>query len=438
MPYFTGQPIAPELIPDDLRTRIAPTAPDRARMAIARALLPMPPEKLCLALGVLARDPDAAIAEAAAKSLAEVPRHILHGVATKTLPAAVCDLFAQLLHDDIQLIRLLVANESTADSTVGWLASQLRGEVLEAVALNQRRLVREPRIISALVANPATPTPLLAPVIELALREKLDTARIPGFRELAKAFFKNVDELMGADPAQGKQPPEPPPDAATRALLAEAAAEGIQGERAPEPTPAEPPLAAAQAAVLAPNLPQQVEQQGGIEESLLELMLREGLAEPAAGAEPAEGAEGAAAETEDTKRQAIWKLIGSMNVAQKVRLALMGDKTARNLLVRDPNRTVSMAVLKCPRLTEREVSDWAANKAMSEEVIHYIARKRDWTKGYAVRLSLVKNPKCPPTTALTFLRSLRQRDLATIARGHDAPAYLRRSAKMMHAKTQGG
>ena len=58
---------------------------------------------------------------------------------------------------------------------------------------------------------------------------------------------------------------------------------------------------------------------------------------------------------EEEGSTALWKLISKMNMAQKVRLAMVGDINARKLLIRDVKRSVYMTVLRSPRLTVKEI-----------------------------------------------------------------------------------
>lgn len=122
-------------------------------------------------------------------------------------------------------------------------------------------------------------------------------------------------------------------------------------------------------------------------------------------------------------------LIGRMSVAQKIRLALVGDAGARKLLVRDPKKNVALAVLKSPRLTDGEVKNFAANKSLAEEVIGVIARQRSWTRDYAIRRTLIMNPKTPIAFALSFLRTMNKSDIKMISKNRDVSQVIARQAQ---------
>jgi len=127
-----------------------------------------------------------------------------------------------------------------------------------------------------------------------------------------------------------------------------------------------------------------------------------------------------------------------MSVPQKVRLALLGSEAARRELIRDTRRIVYMSVMNSPRLTDKEISDFAKNKALNEEIIRTIATNRDWTASYAVKMSLITNPKCPPPLATQFMRLMQPKDVKNFARSHDVPGYVTRAAKQLLANWEMG
>ena len=109
----------------------------------------------------------------------------------------------------------------------------------------------------------------------------------------------------------------------------------------------------------------------------------------------------------------------------------LGDEAARAMLIRDTRRMVYLSVMKSPRLTDKEISGYAKSRNINEEVIRMIASDRDWTKNYNVKLSLVSNPKCPPNTAVNFLRVLTTKDIKNISGSRDVPGYIARQAKQI-------
>jgi hypothetical protein len=85
------------------------------------------------------------------------------------------------------------------------------------------------------------------------------------------------------------------------------------------------------------------------------------------------------------------------------------------VLVRDPNKLVSVSVLSSPKVTESEVESFAKMSNVSEEVLRIIGSNRAWVKNYGVIAALTKNPKTPLGISMKFVQRLTERDLKLIA-----------------------
>lgn len=141
-----------------------------------------------------------------------------------------------------------------------------------------------------------------------------------------------------------------------------------------------------------------------------------------------EGEETPEPETEEDEQSMIQQL-AAMSVPEKVKAAMKGSREMRAVLVRDPNKMVSMAVLSSPKMTEAEIEAVAKMGAVSEDVLRVIGKNRAWTKNYNVVLSLVKNAKTPLAMSLTFLNRLNDKDLRAISISKSVPEPLRIAAR---------
>ncbi len=126
--------------------------------------------------------------------------------------------------------------------------------------------------------------------------------------------------------------------------------------------------------------------------------------------------------------ETVLGMIQRMTVPEKVRFALRADKEARSILVRDPNRLVSQAVLDSPRLTEQEVVLIAQSRNVSDEVLRKIALKKEWMGKSEVVSAIVTNPRTPLQVALTHLPRLRALELMRVSRSHSVPEALQKAA----------
>jgi hypothetical protein len=132
---------------------------------------------------------------------------------------------------------------------------------------------------------------------------------------------------------------------------------------------------------------------------------------------------------QEAKRLNMTQRVLKMSVAEKIKLATLGNREARTLLLRDSNRLVSLAAAQSPRMTDGEILGLANSKTSSADVLRYIYESREFLKVYAVRTALVHNPKVPLPTALRFLPTLQERDIKELSRDRNVPATVQAQAK---------
>jgi len=149
----------------------------------------------------------------------------------------------------------------------------------------------------------------------------------------------------------------------------------------------------------------------------------------------AELAEVPAAEAaEDGER----KMLSSLPVIERMKLAMKGTREQRAQLVRDANKLVSAAVLSSPKLTEAEVEAFTKMGNVSEDVLRIIGTNRSWTKNYGVIAGLCRNPKTPPAMSMHMLQRLNERDLKMLSIDRNVPEALRQLSKKILTKTKFG
>lgn len=120
--------------------------------------------------------------------------------------------------------------------------------------------------------------------------------------------------------------------------------------------------------------------------------------------------------------QNLYQLVQTLSVSQKIKLATLGNKGARRLLIRDSNKLVAVAVVRSPKIREDEVLSIAQDRTVADEVIRIILNRKDWIKGYPIRLALAQNPKTPQPKALRLLETLYDRDLRQVAKSRNVPS----------------
>lgn len=135
-------------------------------------------------------------------------------------------------------------------------------------------------------------------------------------------------------------------------------------------------------------------------------------------------------ESEEDRANLILR-IQRMTVAERIKLALLGNKEVRSILIRDPVRSVQVAVIQNPRITETEVERIAASRNVDEEVLRLILKNRNWIKLYPIKVALVKNPKTPVKESLRLLPHLRDKELKEVATSRNLPNPVLVAAKKL-------
>jgi hypothetical protein len=323
-------------------------------------------------------------------------------------------LLVQLAADPEEAVAA-AAGETLAGLPEGVLASAC-GAALHPLVLDglvEHVRARQP-LLEELVANRATPDETVARVAAWAdertcERIATDQTRLLAAPAIIEALYKNrntrmstVDRLVELAARNGVE--------LEGVATFQAHVEAIQGQLIPDEPTEEP-------------LPTDV--------AYGEALAADGE-EDAVERDKVDGSE----EVKETHKPLAMK-IGEMSIAQKVRLTLVGNAAARSILVRDANKTVSMAAISSPAMNDGEAARIAVSKQVSEDILRYIGNRRDWLGNYEVKRNLLFNPKTPMGVSMKFLSHLRQNDLRALARSKSVPAALRAAAKQRMQKKRG-
>ncbi len=143
-------------------------------------------------------------------------------------------------------------------------------------------------------------------------------------------------------------------------------------------------------------------------------------------------------EVEEAKTMTSLQRINEMNVSERIKLALTGARADRMILIRDPNKMVSMAVIHSPKITQDEITLVVKNRSLSLELITAITKNREWTKNYSIILELAQNPKTPIKNVLGYLNRLHTMDLKTLTRDKNISPVVRKMAVKLHQEKESG
>ena len=117
-------------LPPAVQSRVGPDAPVPMRAMVAKALMPMGPEELFLALAYLATNEQGELATDARRSLQTIPGQVLEGVLRKSRDTDVLDFAVREYHHDETLVELLILNPHVPDTAIEWIARRVSGRLL--------------------------------------------------------------------------------------------------------------------------------------------------------------------------------------------------------------------------------------------------------------------------------------------------------------------
>ncbi|MGH6693214.1 MAG: hypothetical protein ACREF4_21305, partial [Gammaproteobacteria bacterium] len=132
--------------------------------------------------------------------------------------------------------------------------------------------------------------------------------------------------------------------------------------------------------------------------------------------------------SEEGERTALERIAG-MSPPQRLALAMRGTREERAILIRDPNKIVSAAVLSSPKMSDSEVESIAKMANVSEDVLRTIGHTRAWMKNYSIVAALTKNPKTPIAISLNLLGRLHEKEVKMLTTDRNVPDVLRLAAR---------
>ena len=321
--------------------------PGPGRMMASKGMMPLPPADQVAVLYQLHLDADAMIAGSSRATASGLPEKLLAGTLADTnLDPRILHFFGERSVDKPTVFDAIALNPSVADGTLAMLAAKGDARGVDQVAQNEQRLLRHPEIIAAMYMNRKARMSTIDRVVELAVRNNV---RVPGLAcwdEVARA-------LTGGHSSSGEDD------------LFHDVASALTGN---------------DEALLT---------QGDTDKDLTDEEEQRRL--------------------DHAKKLADEKKIpfARLSIPAKIRVATLGDAYARSMAIRDPVKIVSLAAIKSPGLSDMEAAVYARNQALAEEIIRYIASRREWTKMYAVKVSLCRNPKTPIAESAKLLPFLR-------------------------------
>ena len=387
---------------------ISGKAPQPARLAAARGMLPLQQSDLLEVLVALTASDDAQISSAATETLkSERPEDLLLAAKAEDTAANVLAYLATQPDGTSEVYEATILNARTPDQALAKLAATTsHSSLLELITINQQRLVRCPEIIDAILQNPACGGE--------AERRARETRK--EFFEKERGARQIADELR----ARGQT----------------AAAEFF--ETAELTTPAGD-LSLDDAWLIAQHIEVT---DADLDDAWLpaeryEELVSESTADVSSNVQRIIENERLERGDISAERVSLIRKIMFMNTKDRMKLAMKGDREARSILIRDSNKVVCSAVVNNPRITEQEIENIAAMRTISDEVLRLIALNRSWARSYPIIHNLARNPRTPIPTVMNILIRIKTKDLQNLTQNRNVSEAVRRQAQRLQQVRSG-
>lgn len=359
------------------------SAPRNIKEFAAQGMLPLAVEDLIPLQVQLSNDSDEGIASLAKTSLQKVAQETWMRLVDRKDPDH--GLIEYCVRSTTHPVKeRILLNNTVPDVIVRSMAASESGPLLDIILNNQVRLLRDQQILLALETNP---------YLNFDQKRRIEEFKTEFFY---KKQIEAHEEFVEEEEVAEEEAVEEIPLASLDDLLAQIPNLDAEAQRIIAQIDSEPSI-----------LPTDEE----VQSQLLSIFSHEELSDI----------------SQDTLT--TYQKVLHMSHPEKVRVALLGGKEERTLLIRDPSRQIASLVLRNPKLTDSEMDAFAQMRNLDGQVLREMAENRSFIKRYTVAHSLVKNPKVPSPTALNLLKLLRDMDLKNLERDRNIPELIRRQAK---------
>ncbi len=344
--------------------------PKMQEMAAKGVAIGVPPGDLVLVLAALAERTDTPAAETAKRTLDNLPAPLLGGALAGPLHPGAIHALAIRYHDRIDVLTKLLGYPNIEPDTIVDVSRVCNEEASELIAVNEERLLANPRIIEVLYLNKHTRMSTADRMIELAVRNNVEVA-LPAWKEAALAI---QNELI-IEPTS-------------------------------EPTPDD--LLFSQNLRLA----EQIRAQSGAEVEETHVL-------------------GENAEEEEIKKEFVplYRQIAQMTVSNKIRFASIGTPEAILILVGDASPLVALAAAKSQGVNESVVEQVAKRRNITGDVLTAFGQRPELLRRLSTKRDLMRNPKTPPSLALKLINHFQEHELQRMQNDRNVAGSIRQLIK---------
>lgn len=337
-------------------------------MMAARGIAPgLKPDAIVTLVCAFVDDPDPTLSQTARATLENLPSPVLQGALAAELQPRVLEMLAEVLHTDGSVVSRLLAARHVTSLALEIIAERATEGIGELVAASDSVLLRFPRVIEKLYMNRRVRMSTADRLVDLAVRNQIEL-NIPAFKQAAAAIANQLIPEATEEPSFDDE------------LFQQA---------------------------------EQIAQQTG---------------EVAADEDTHETNDEGEEQLND-KFLPLHAQLAQMTISQKIRRATLGNSTERLLLVRDTNRLVATAAASSPMLNESDAARIAASRNVIDDVLRIIAKNKDFTRNYQVKLNLVCNPRTPFSFSSRLIPLLRDNDLRMLSKSKNVPGAIQTAVR---------
>ncbi|MCX7942986.1 MAG: hypothetical protein N2746_00525 [Deltaproteobacteria bacterium] len=374
---------------ESVKKLILPTTPSGLKALAIKGLVPLKPIDYVIFLYLMFSEEDEEIRSLARKTFSELPMKILNAVLTQPLPGQLINELAIVYRSDRTVLEKIIMNNSTADETIEMIATFADEKLVDMISRNQVRILRHPKIVSAICNNPNSTASQKSMVMEFAEKSGLKV-ELP----FVSAHNKSVRD-------------EEREDLETE-LSTEEGEDSSKLEKDGEQL--EPIFSSTKDSLIEPKSSKNKEElikKFNIEREYYD----ESVPLP-----------------EEMEKKLIDD-IETMSEERQLAFVEVGRHRVKQIMAKSPYPSVALAAVKHPDITKDDIYKIAQDRAANAEAIKYIATHRDYIRVYNIKLKLALNPKTPVPMAMAFVRSLRLSDLKNIAKNASVSKILQNTAK---------
>ncbi len=397
-----------ENLSESARLYLKESLPKQLVSAVVKGLVPLEPKELLIVISYHYKNGDEQTRTDAVNTLKSLPSNLVDTAVGEDVPDFVLSFIYHNHTISQNAVYSFITNKNLSDDMLVELAASDNESILDLLAKNQVRILKDDRIFDAIITNPH--------LSKIAKDQLMEFFTRVASKELKKLNIKierkdliPQDEKSNLAASLDKQAGLPS-DLRETALPSDAAM--LPSSKAQLPSD-----------VLS-GLP------SNMMDELPTSLIMEGLPSELIEEQESEGS------TDEGKKLTLYQRIQKMTVSQKIKLALLGNKEARGVLLRDSNRVVIESVMKSPRITDGEVIGIANSRSVSEDVIRMIASNREWQKSYRIRQALVSNPKTPVPIAMKLLETMSKQDLKNLSNSKNISSVVATTAKRLIGDTK--